>query len=128
MSVVITRNKFDIPPENYLWDVYGDGSECDVMIAQAADSDIYVSLGQPFVKTYYTSFDYGENLVYFGVSTTVTAQGEIRLFPPIVWMYLGFTIAVLPPIIAAFCMEYNYCPKRRRAQRAKRVKRLRKEL
>ena len=98
------------------------------MIAQAADSDIYASLGQPFMKTFFTSFDYGKNMVYFGVSTTVTTQGVIREFPPIVIIYLGFTIAIFPPIIAAYCMEYRYCPLRRRNQKTKRTKNLHSKL
>jgi len=68
------------------------------------EGDSYVVLGLPFMKTYYSSLDYSEDLVYFGVSTTVPWRGKIKLFPPIVIMYLGVTIVLLPPIIVAFCM------------------------
>ena len=50
------------------------------------------------------------------------------MFPPLLAWYLGFTIVVLPPIIAAFCMQYHYCPKRRRRQRQERIQKLRSEL
>ena len=110
VSVVITRDKYDIPKENYL---VNEGIYCDVRIGQVDESAIYASLGQPFLKTFYTSLNYDQNCVFFGVSTTVTVRGEIRLFPNILQLYLGFVILVIPPIIVAFCMEYNYCPKRR---------------
>jgi hypothetical protein len=42
---------------------------------------LYVSLGQPFLKTFYTSLDYAKNFVYLAVSTTVTFQGYIVKFP-----------------------------------------------
>jgi hypothetical protein len=51
----------------------------------------------------------------------VKVRGEMKRFPPIVRIYLGFVINVLPPIIAALLMEYHYCPKRRRAQKLERA-------
>ena len=50
------------------------------------------------------------------------------LFPPILIMYLGLTINILPGIIAALCMEYHYCPKIKRKQRMDRIKKLIDEL
>ena len=87
-----------------------------------------MSLGLPFVKTFYTSLNYTENFVYFGVSTTVSVRGTIKISPPILVMYLGLTINILPGIIAAFCMDYHYCPKRRLHQRINRMKNLNKKL
>jgi hypothetical protein len=91
---------------------------------QLRDQAIYASLGQPFMRTFYTQLNYGQNVVLFGVSTTVSVQGEMHLFPPILIMYLGLTIVIIPPIIAALCMEYHYCPKRRQTQQTNRIKRL----
>ena len=107
---MITRDKYSIPPNNYLADT---GSDCYVMVGQLLDTAQYASLGLPFMKTFYTSLNYKESFVYFGLSTTVSVRGSMKLFPPIVAMYLGLTISILPGIIAAFCMEYHYCPKRK---------------
>ena len=55
---------------------------------------------------------------------------ERRIFqdPQILVMYLGLTVAILLGIISAFCMEYHYCPRRKRAQRINRMKNLKQEL
>jgi hypothetical protein len=114
VTIVITRDKYTVPPENYL---YYNGYSCYVYVVQLPEGSIYASLGQPFVRTFYTRLNYAPNLVYLGVSTTVSVRGAILLFPPILIMYLGLTINILPGIIAAFCMEYHYCPRRRRSQK-----------
>ena len=62
------------------------------------------------------------------MSVTVTVQGQIKLYPPLLVWYLGFTIVVLPPIIVAACMSYNYCPKIRRRERQERIRKWKKEL
>ena len=108
---MITRDKYSIPPSNYLLDSYGN---CFLNVALLKDSAQYASLGQPFVKTFYTSLNYEKNFVYFGVSTTVTVRGTMKIFPAILVIYLGLTINIIPGIIAAFCMEYHYCPRIRR--------------
>ena len=100
------------------------GSTCFVNIMQLLDQAIYASLGQPFMRTFYTSLNYSQNVVLFGVSTTVSVEGEMHIFPPILIIYLGITIVILPPIIAALCMEYHYCPKRRQTQKIDMKKRL----
>jgi hypothetical protein len=78
---------------------------------------MYVSLGQAFMRTFSTVLNYDPELVYFAVSALVSVRGKIKTFPPILVMYLGATISILQGIIAAFCMEYHYCPKRRLSQR-----------
>jgi hypothetical protein len=80
------------------------------------------------MRTFYTNLNYAQNVVLFGVSTTVSVQGFLHLFPPIVILYLGLTIVILPPIIAAFCMEYHYCPKMRKMQRRERLTLLKEKL
>ena len=76
------------------------------------------------MKTFYTALNYEQNLVHFAVSATVKIQGTLILFPPIVMIYLGVTIAILPGIISSFCMACHYCPKRRRRQRFERMEKL----
>jgi UPF0716 family protein affecting phage T7 exclusion len=53
----------------------------------------------------------------FAVSTTVSVEGILLIFPNIVVTYLGFTVVLWPPIIAIFLAEYRYCPRRRLNQR-----------
>jgi hypothetical protein len=89
---------------------------------------MYVSLGQPFMRTFYTQLNYNPELVFFAVSTLVSVQGKIKTFPPTLAMYLGLTISILPGIIAAFCMEYHYCPRLRRKQHIDRINKLQDKL
>ena len=124
--VVLTRDKYTIPPYNYL--VEDSFGNCYVNVAELDEERQYASLGQPFVEPFYTSLNYEQDLVFFAVSSTVTVRGVLNEFPPMVMMYLGLTIAVLPPIIVAFCMSYHYCPTHRSRQRVERIKKWQKEL
>ena len=107
VTVFITRDKYEIPPRNFLRDVSGN---CYIYISELFQEAQYAQLGQPFMKTFFTNLNFEQNLVHFAVSNTVAIKGSILLFPPIVMVYLGLTIAVFPPIIVAFCMNYRYCP------------------
>jgi hypothetical protein len=89
---------------------------------------MYASLGQAFMRTFYTQLNYDPELVFFAVSTLVSVQGKIKTFPPILAMYLGLTISIMPGIIAALCMEYHYCPRLRQKQRKDRIKKLKEKL
>ena len=88
----------------------------------------YVELGLPCMKTFYTSLDFLQKYAYFAVSVTVTVQGQLKLYPPLLKWYLGFTVVVLPPIIVAACMSYHYCPRIRRRQRLARIQNLQDKL
>jgi hypothetical protein len=80
------------------------------------------------MRTFYTQLNYNPELVFFAVSTLVSVRGKIKVFPPTLAIYLGLTISILPGIIAAFLMEYHYCPKIRRKQHMDRIKKLRNKL
>ena len=55
VSVVITRDKYDIPPENYLRIDYGN---CGIYIVELVEESQYASLGQPFMKTFFTRLNF----------------------------------------------------------------------
>ena len=60
VTVVITRDKYVLPPEAYTYD---DNSECHLTIAPLLVSELYVRLGLFFMNTYYTKFDNQNNEV-----------------------------------------------------------------
>ena len=78
MTLVITRDKYVLPPEAYTYDLpFPKG--CYLTINPLPVSDLYVRIGNNFMKTFYTKFDYQDNEVLFGVLVTVNSwEGAIR--------------------------------------------------
>ena len=75
VTVVITRDKYRIPPENYL---KNENDYCFIHIRELLKDAQYAILGQPFMKTFYTHLNFEQNLVNFAVSTTVKVMGDIN--------------------------------------------------
>ena len=59
VSIVITRNKYQLPP--FSWTYVRPAELCQLMIAPLDYTDPYVRLGKPFLKAFYTKFDYSNN-------------------------------------------------------------------
>ena len=106
--------------------------KCQIMFlptfSWSGGDGIYADLGVPFLTAFYSEFDFLNDRVYFAVNIRFATQAQAHKFPGLLIPYLGLTCIVFPPVISALCMEYHYCPRRRRNQRIKRVKKLNKQL
>ena len=106
--------------------------KCQIMFYPTASwsggDGIYADLGVPFLIAFYSEFDFLNDRVYFAVNIQFATQAHAHKFPGLLIPYLGLTCIVFPPVISAMCMEYHYCPRRRRNQRIKRMKTLKKQL
>ena len=106
------------------------GEKCNILFYPrdpATDAPL-VQLGTYFLRAFYSVFDYRNDFLYFGINNLFSDYVELHKFPGLLIPYLGLTCVIFPPIIVAFCMDYNYCPRRRRRQRIERMKKLKNNL
>ena len=110
----IDGKQFTIPPEGYTRSNV-NGHKCEVLISYGVGE---FRLGLPFLKSYVSSFSYGEDMaITFGVSTAAVNGTKITDAGLFEIMYLTLpaytiTIPILSVLIVAFyCVFKCVCQK-----------------
>lgn len=67
LTIKLSDYNYVIPPQGYLLDSYG-GHTCAIAVSYVLDSYNMYILGDPFIRSFYTTFDYGNNKIMLAVN------------------------------------------------------------
>jgi len=107
LTIRLSNMSYIIPPTGYLINGYGPHA-CAIAVSYISDSYNMYILGAPFVRSFYTSFDYESNQVMLAVNVnapngTTIDVGQRLSGWQIFGIFIAITIGALFVIIGSFC-------------------------
>ena len=67
LTIKLSDYNYVIPPRGFLLDNY-NGHTCAIAVSYVQDSYNMYILGDPFIRRFYTTFDYGNNKIMLAVN------------------------------------------------------------
>lgn len=108
LTIRLNNMSYIIPPAGYLIDNYDGDGQCVIAVSFISDSNNMYILGDPFIRSFFTSFDYKQKRVLLAVSAnapdgTRIDRGQILNGWQIFGIFIAITIGALMLCIGSWC-------------------------
>jgi hypothetical protein len=114
LEFMFSEHYIRIDPKDYIWDMYGDGSVCTLLIL--ANSYEFFLLGQPIYQQYYTIHNMGRSTISYAPLRNTAAEvpysapiPDVLLWmadPPSLWQLYGNYLVIALFIALGYYVVY----------------------